>query len=106
LQDISFETINKDFAFFNNSKTGSGDTSGFTRDNFSNHNMALSIAPKYSSHTKLDRYNAHYNFIIEDDYMKLSDTMGTVLSTNTMDDYKIISDFIVDKIDIDRYIEA
>lgn len=106
LQDISFETINKDFAFFNNSKTGSGDTSGFTRDNFSNHNMALSIAPKYSSHTKLDRYNAHYNFIIEDDYMKLSDIMGTVLSTNTMDDYKTISDFIVDKIDIDKYIEA
>ena len=95
LQNISFNKINEDYSFFQKN-----------RDTFENHNVALSIAPKYSSPNKLDRYNAHYNFIIEDDYMKLSDTMGTVLSTNTIDDYKTISDFIVDKIDIDKYIEG
>ena len=95
LQNISFNKINEDYSFFQKN-----------RDTFENHNVALSIAPKYSSPSKLDRYNAHYNFIIEDDYMKLSDTMGTVLSTNTMDEYKTISDFITDKIDIDKYIEG
>ena len=95
LQNISFNRINENYSFFKNN-----------RDNFENHDIALSIAPKFSSPSKLDRYNAHYNFMIEDDYMKLSDTMGTVLSTNTMDAYKEISNFIVDKIDIDKYIEG
>ena len=94
VQNLSFETIQDNYNLFK--------TPG---ENLENKDVILSCPSKYLASLDLNDYNAHYNLMICDDYMKIKNMMDLAIA-ESFSAYTDISQSMSECCSLDKAIEA